>query len=184
MKKFLLIATVIAFVTFLLIKPTHHMLPSYCAFCDPSVIHRQAFYEDDLVLGLYTHKPIFEGHCLIIPKRHVERFEHLTEEEMARMGLLIQKVNSAAQKIWDTSPYILLQKNGTDVGQTVPHVHFHFIPRKLGDDSTLFFLFRMFWAAFSKPISAQEMQTHIEQLKKELSILWPHQYTPQEQALQ
>ena len=52
-----------------------------CPFCDPSIIQRQAFYEDDFVVALCTHKPIMSGHCLIIPKRHVERFELTSDEE-------------------------------------------------------------------------------------------------------
>lgn len=66
-------------------------LATYCPFCDRAVIERQAFYEDDLVLALYDHKPIFPGHSLIIPKRHVERFEQLTEEEITQIGRAIKK---------------------------------------------------------------------------------------------
>ncbi len=58
----------------------------YCAFCDDEVLNYQKFYEDDLVLALYTHKPIMPGHCLIIPQRHVKRFEDLSDEEMTRVG--------------------------------------------------------------------------------------------------
>src|ERR1700737_1272003 len=84
---------------------------SYCAFCDTDVLNRQKFYEDDLVLALYTHKPILPGHCLIIPKRHVERFEMLTDEEITHMGRIIKKVNQAAVQVFKTSSYLLLQKN-------------------------------------------------------------------------
>ncbi len=39
-----------------------------CVFCDVSILNNQKFYEDDLVIALYTHKPILPGHSLIIPK--------------------------------------------------------------------------------------------------------------------
>lgn len=142
---------------------------SYCAFCDPEVLNRQKFYEDGLVLALYTHKPVFPGHCLIIPKRHVERFEQLTDDEMNQMGRVIKKVNEAASKVFNTSSYLLLQKNGLEVGQTVPHVHFHYIPRQTGDTSTLKFLISMFLSNIKKPISNEEMQKIVQQLKKEMS---------------
>lgn len=87
---------------------------------------RQAFYKNDLVLALYSHKPIYPGHCLIIPKRHVERFEMLSEEEITEIGRVIKKVNQAVEKVFQTSSYLLLQKNGREVGQT-PHVHVHYI---------------------------------------------------------
>lgn len=136
-----------------------------CAFCSDEVLKRQTFYEDDRVLALYTHKPIYPGHCLIIPKRHVERFEMLTDEEIVAIGQVIKKVNRAVEEVFETSAYLLWEKNGREVGQSVPHVHFHYIPRKKGDDSTLAFLFNMFLANLKSPISEQEMQETVEKLK-------------------
>lgn len=139
-----------------------------CAFCQPDVLNRQTFYEDDLVLALYTHKPILPGHCLIIPKRHVERFEELTDEELAQIGRVIKKANIAAEKVFQTISYLLLQKNGAEVGQTVPHVHFHYIPRKKGDDSSLRLILQM--ATEKKcPISRDEMRECVEKMKKAIN---------------
>ena len=139
----------------------------YCAFCDPKVLDRQKFYEDDLVLALYTHKPILPGHCLVLPKRHVERFEVLTDSEITQIGRVIKKVDQAVTKVFGTSSYILLQKNGIEAGQSVPHVHVHYIPRKEGDSSTFGFLVKMYIANAKGPISPDEMQQIIERLKQE-----------------
>jgi len=145
----------------------HHRtsLDGPCAFCNPAVLARQTFYEDDLVLALYTHKPIFPGHCLVIPKRHVERFEGLTDEEITEMGRALKKVNSAVRQVFGTSPYILLQKNGREVGQTVPHVHIHYIPRKAGDSSALWFVIKLFVRNAMKPISPEETRENVEKLQ-------------------
>ena len=150
-------------------KTTAHDFGNYCAFCDPKIINSQKFYEDDLVLALYTHKPIFPGHCLIIPKRHVQRFEALSEDEITQIGKVIKKVNLAISGIFKTSAYLLLQKNGQEVGQTVPHVHFHYIPRQAGDDSSLTFLTKMYIANTKKPISTQEMKEVTDKLKKAMN---------------
>jgi len=151
---------------FLFIKSSDHSLNNSCAFCDPAVLNNQKFYEDDLVLALYTHKPIFPGHCLIIPKRHVERFEMLTDAEITQIGRVIKKVNQAVMKVFGTSAYLLLQKNGPEVGQTVPHVHFHYVPRKAGDDSTIQFIVKMFIANVKQPISQDEMREIVEKLRQ------------------
>jgi histidine triad (HIT) family protein len=136
-----------------------------CAFCDPAVLERQTFYEDDLVLALYTHRPIFPGHCLIIPKRHVERFEMLTDSEITQIGRVIRKVNRAVQEVFHTVSYLLLQKNGPEVGQTVPHVHVHYIPREEGDDSSLKFVLKMYLANVGKPIDPSEMRAIVEKMR-------------------
>lgn len=147
-------------------KPPVDISPNaYCAFCDPDVLNRQKFYEDALVLALYTHKPVVPGHCLIIPRRHVDRFEKLTSEEITQMGQVIKKVHEAATRVFDAPSYLLLQKNGREVGQTVPHVHFHYMPRKIGDSSRLTFLAKMFIADLKGPISPKEMQEIVEKMK-------------------
>jgi histidine triad (HIT) family protein len=136
-----------------------------CAFCNQMILNEQKFYEDDLVLALYTHKPVMPGHCLIIPKRHVTRFEMLSDPEAIQINRVIKKVNAAAVKVFDTSSYLLLEKNGRECGQTVPHVHFHYIPRKEGDDSTLKFILKMYIVNFQRPIKPVEMQQAVGKMK-------------------
>lgn len=133
----------------------------YCAFDDPQVLERQKFYQDDLVLALYTHRPVFPGHCLVIPKRHVERFEGLTEAEVTRIAQVIKRVDQAVRKVYGNTDYLLLQKNGAQAGQSVPHVHFHYIPRKTGFFS---FFFNMYWSTLGEPISKEEMRTAVENI--------------------
>ena len=152
------------------IRSNSPVVQGYCAFCDPAILKAQTFYEDDLVLALYTHKPIVPGHFLIIPKRHVERFEMLSDAEITQIGRVIKKVNAAAVKIFDASAYLLLQKNGAEVGQTVPHVHFHYIPRKAGENSVLIFMFKMYLSSIRSPISAEEMQHVVEQMKEAIEV--------------
>lgn len=136
-----------------------------CPFCDPAVLQRQAFYADDLVLALYTHRPVMPGHCLVIPKRHVERFERLTDAEADQICRVIKKVNAAVEKVFSTSPYLLLQKNGWEVGQSVPHIHFHYVPRKAGDGSMLKLLFKMLWADTGRPLAQKNIEKAVQELK-------------------
>lgn len=142
-----------------------------CAFCNSQVQDAQKFYEDSLVMVLYTHKPIFPGHCLIIPKRHVERYEDLSAAEARQIFQVTKKVHQAIESTLQTPSYLLLQKNGQEVNQTVPHVHFHYIPRKTGETSTLKFFLKMSIANLKKPLSAREMQEMRERLKKSMAAL-------------
>lgn len=141
-----------------------------CPFCNASVLDSQKFYEDDEVLALCTYKPVMPGHCLVIPKRHVERFEMLTDAEVTQIGRVIRKVNVAVEKVYGTSAYLLLEKNGREVGQTVPHVHFHYMPRKTGDDSTISFLYKMFVANLKRPISLADRQQTVETMKAAMNF--------------
>lgn len=165
MKKILFLILVIISSTFIISSFHASSNGNPCPFCDSSVLNLQQFYEDDHVIALYSHKPVLPGHSLIIPKRHVERFEDLNEDEITQIAKVIKKVNIAVSKAFGTSSYLILQKNGVEVGQTVPHVHFHYIPRKEGDTSTLVFLFQFYTASFKSPIEPETMQQIVSNIK-------------------
>ena len=50
-----------------------------CAFC--RIIHGEeqasVVFEDDLSLAFLDHRPLFPGHCLLVPKAHYERLSDL-----------------------------------------------------------------------------------------------------------
>ena len=141
-----------------------------CAFCDQQIVNRQKFYEDDLVIALCTYKPILPSHFLVIPKRHVERLEMLSSEEISRIHQIISKVNQASQQVFQTSPYFVYQKNGQEVGQSVPHVHFHLIAKPAGDDYLIKFLIKMVLAHLKSPISLKELQNVTEKMKAAMEL--------------
>lgn len=160
---FLLISILLG--SFALFPKTH---TNSCAFCNPSVISSQLLYEGTFTYALYTHRPIVPGHCLILPKRHVERFENLSDEECLELTQVIKKIHQAVSHAYQTSGYLLVEKNGPEAFQSVPHVHFHYIPRKKEDSSSLLLLFKTLFSAIKNPISPTEMLENREKIQKEL----------------
>jgi len=135
-----------------------HKSPTYCScpFCDRKVLDNQKYFEDSNVIGLYTNKPLIKGHCLIIPKRHVERFEDLNDLEQVEMLKLVKKTHLAAKKSLNVENYFLLQKNGRSAGQSVPHVHIHYIP--VGKNSSAIkILYKFLVYPFNKKVDQSEM---------------------------
>lgn len=137
-----------------------------CPFCPPQV-EKQLFLEEGSALGICTNRPIYPGHVLIIPKRHVERFEELTNEELVDIGVAIQRVHQAAQELFGQNDYLLLQKNGKAAGQSVFHVHFHYYPRS-EKISTLGFLWRFLVAPYRAAKTTAETEEEISMWKKAL----------------
>lgn len=133
-----------------------------CAFCKSEVLQAQVFYEGNSVLGLLTHKPVANGHVLIIPKRHVERFEDLTADEALELASSIKAVDAAVRDAFGNRDYLLLQKNGSKAGQTVPHVHFHYIP------AVDFLTVRFFLSPWLKALSKSELKLLKETLSESL----------------
>lgn len=103
-------------------------IQAYCPFCDDKVINRQRFASDDLTYVLYNHRPALEGHSLLVPKRHVERFEELTNEEVSSIFDMVKLTYLRTFKVFGSKAYKLVQNNGSSVGQTVKHIHLHYMP--------------------------------------------------------
>ncbi len=153
------------FALFLALIGTFFLYGEGCPFCDPEVIDYQRILENERAILLYSHKPILEGHSLIIPKRHVSRFEDLMVEEMVDMMSLIKQVNKAAENFLHTTSYFLLQKNGAEAGQSVAHLHFHYVPTKQGEFLGPIFLFKFYTRALFPPIEKKEMAAMISGLR-------------------
>ena len=139
-----------------------------CPFCPGGKAKEvQTFYEDDLVLGIYPHIPLYEDHLLIIPKRHVERLEELTPEEMAAAFSLVQKIEKRILQADGLGNYLLLQKNGKSAGQTVPHVHFHIIAIPEGTWTTSI-LWRFLTDSLSSPLSEDYLKEKAAYLAEQI----------------
>jgi len=170
LKKTLIIFCLIIF-SFFAIKITFLNIASdsSCAFCDDNILSKQVFYQDDFVMGLCSHKPINPGHCLVIPKRHITRFEELNVDEIVSTANLIKKINKVVQKVFGDSIYIILQKNGKGL-QSVPHVHFHYIPEKGEGNffSSINYFWKFFIEVFKRPISDEKLAFNVENMRKEI----------------
>jgi len=140
---------------------------SKCPFCDTNVLRKQVFYQDDLVMGLCDYKPIYPGHCLVISRRHIRGFEELNDDEFMAASRLMKKINQVIQKKFGSCVYIVLQKNGKGV-QAVPHVHFHYIPKKDTDSvfSGIGYLWRFLTSWFRSPMSDEELAACVAMMKK------------------
>lgn len=76
-------------------------------------------------------RPAAEGHILVSPKRKVQFFNDLTNEEKVDLLQLTEKSAKIMQKKLNTKAIAVTTQDGPSAGQTVPHVHFHVIPRNI-----------------------------------------------------
>jgi histidine triad (HIT) family protein len=166
MKIFLLAIFVILLFAAAIVSFRNPQRAEECPFCQREVLEKQAFYEDDLVLALYSHKPIVPGHCMIIPKRHVERFEKLYDDELIRIKEVIGEVHRAAQTLYKAKDYFLLEKNGKTAGQSVPHVHFHYFPRNEEERVGPGLFLRFLLIPWLPPISDENLGNAVDPLRE------------------
>ena len=96
-----------------------------------------AVHEDDLTLAFMDIMPSVEGHTLVITKELAEGILDLSPEGASALIRTTQKVAKAVKKAFAAPGIMLVQLNGAAAGQSIPHIHFHVLPRSEGLDLKL-----------------------------------------------
>jgi histidine triad (HIT) family protein len=106
-----------------------------CIFCKmvAGEIPVAKIYEDEVVLSFLDIGPLSDGHTLIIPKQHFEKLHDCPAELLSEVGSRLGKIAKAVTTAMNSDGYNVLCNNGIAAGQLVEHVHFHIIPRNIGD---------------------------------------------------
>ena len=102
-----------------------------CPFCEPK--KENVLYEDGLIRILIDSYPANRGHLLVVPRRHVEKWEDLREEEKTALLQGMELSMNALRKALNPDAFNVGMNLGREAGQTVPHLHLHVIPRWKGD---------------------------------------------------
>jgi len=159
-----------------LFKPALPLLANVetpCVFCDEQIIEKQKVWETKKFYVLVDYAPITHGHLLVVPKgKTIHVLTDLPDKDFIEFGKITKKIQNVFIKMLNTDQYIVLQKNGKYAGQTVNHLHFHFIPvqtntnRMLGQLRVIFKTF--FWAT---PLSDDALHDLVEQYRVAFSEL-------------
>ena len=103
-----------------------------CLFCN--INESGLAKENNLAYASYDTFPVSEGHCLIIPKRHVKDYFDLSNEEIIACNDLIREIkNEIIKKDSSVKGFNIGSNAGKISGQSILHCHIHLIPRRAGD---------------------------------------------------
>ncbi len=97
-----------------------------CVFCDLN--DNYVFYEENgvvLTIALFAY---IDGHCMIIPRRHVRSVKELTPVEWETMRKMMYIAKKMIREIYGIKGMQIIQKDGAEAQSTVEHLHFHCIP--------------------------------------------------------
>jgi histidine triad (HIT) family protein len=87
--------------------------------------------ETEHLLAFLDHRPLFWGHTLLVPKRHVRLLSDLPADLAAEFLTTAQRLERAIEDGLGVSGSMILVNNV--VSQSVPHLHLHVIPREFKD---------------------------------------------------
>ncbi|HUH66478.1 MAG TPA: HIT domain-containing protein [Syntrophales bacterium] len=109
--------------------------PDGCIFC------RESLRKDDLVLFegktafvMANRYPYISGHLMIIPYRHVNQLEDLTDEEKLEIFNLQDMSIRVLKKAMNPEGFNIGMNLGKAAGAGIDdHIHVHIVPRWHGD---------------------------------------------------
>lgn len=85
-------------------------------------------YEDEVTLAFMDIMPQVDGHVIVIPKEPAVTLMDLSPESACACMRTAQTIARAAKQAMAVPAVMLVQVNGAEAGQTVPHVHIHVLP--------------------------------------------------------
>ncbi|HEY7875282.1 MAG TPA: HIT family protein [Actinomycetota bacterium] len=110
-----------------------------CIFCDIARGSAAAHVvlDDEHTLAFLDIRPLFPGHCLLVPKVHLETLPELPVE-------LIEPLFRNARLLAEVVPQAMEAEGSfvainNKVSQSVPHLHVHVVPRRRKDGLRGFF---------------------------------------------
>lgn len=98
----------------------------YCDVAIPHTVPLDIKYEDENVLAFRHTRPFWQVHYVVVPKKHIESFLTLTEEDTPILLEVLEVVRMVAAEV---AHHCTAAKIITNVGayQDSKHLHFHVV---------------------------------------------------------
>lgn len=127
-----------------------------CLFCGivNGEVSASIVFEDDVSIAFLDHRPLFPGHCLLVPKSHFEMLSDLPERLIKPFFLNVQLLAQAVETAREAEGSFVAMNNR--VSQSVPHLHVHIVPRRRKDGLKGFFWPRHKYTNDAEMLEVQE----------------------------
>src|SRR6478735_4734471 len=89
------------------------------------------------VVAFLDARPVFKGHTLVIPRRHVDTVVELPAELVQPLFTAVQRIAGAVMPAFGAQGSFVA--TNSRISQSVPHMHMHVVPRVKGDGLRGFF---------------------------------------------
>lgn len=112
-----------------------------CPFCDKNNIKKQIIVnkkgieiKNNSYFWLVNFFPKFDGHTMIIPKRHIVSIDEETDKETVDRKKIICFATQQLKKIYPQCGFEIFLQYGQGSSASVEHLHWHVVPANLDDE--------------------------------------------------
>uniref|UniRef100_A0A7C5VLR0 Histidine triad nucleotide-binding protein n=1 Tax=Fervidobacterium thailandense TaxID=1008305 RepID=A0A7C5VLR0_9BACT len=105
-----------------------------CVFCKiiDGQIPSEKVHEDEDFIVIKDIRPVAPVHLLVIYKKHIPTVNDLAAEDSQKLWRIFEVIKKVTKE-QGLESFRIVQNNGKDAGQEIPHIHFHIIGgRRLG----------------------------------------------------
>jgi histidine triad (HIT) family protein len=138
-----------------------------CVFCEILRGTRAAHvvFEDEHSVAFLDQRPLFPGHCLLVPREHHETLQDLPTKLVEPVFLNARLVAQAVENGMRAEGVFLAINNR--VSQSVPHLHVHVVPRRNKDGLRGFFWPRGKYQSDDEALAARDaIRTAVAELQR------------------
>ncbi len=110
-----------------------------CIFC--KIIRGETpahiILDEPHVLAFLDRSPVFHGHCLVVPRKHVQTLPDVPPDLIAPIFSAAQRIVTAVESALHADGTFVAMNN--KISQSVPHLHVHVVPLRKKDGLRGFF---------------------------------------------
>jgi len=134
-----------------------------CVFCAivSGVADGHEVARTEHTVAFLDNRPVFKGHVLVIPARHVVTLPDLPDDLLAPFFGEVRRVAAVIPTALGSQGTFVAMNN--TVSQSVAHLHCHVVPRTKGDGLRGFFWPRVKYAAGEQDDYAARLRTALGQ---------------------
>jgi histidine triad (HIT) family protein len=110
-----------------------------CVFCSIAAgdTPAEVVLEEKEAFGFLDARPVFKGHVLLVPRAHVQTLADLPDDLLVPYFTALRRITAVMPEAFGAQGTWVAENNV--VSQSVPHLHFHVVPRTKGDGLRGFF---------------------------------------------
>ncbi|MBA3515909.1 MAG: HIT family protein [Pyrinomonadaceae bacterium] len=127
-----------------------------CLFCQiaAGAVSAILVFEDELSMAFLDNRPLFPGHCLLVPREHYQTLGDLPPKLVGPFFSNLQLLARAVERALNAEGTFVAMNNR--VSQSVPHLHAHIVPRRRKDGLKGFFWPRNKYGSEEEKLKVQQ----------------------------
>ncbi|MFH0873466.1 MAG: HIT domain-containing protein [Candidatus Komeilibacteria bacterium] len=142
-----------------------------CQFCPAASasFRTQIILETPYAIAIHPRRPLSPGHTIVFPKVHRRSVLEMTDSDLVGLFKLMKKIEKSLTKVYKTDSFNLFTNIGKEAGQSIPHVHFHIVPRSANEQTNPFKILnnRKLYKALMT-VTPRQMDLNIKKIRKGL----------------